>query len=487
MSYYHGIRVSEDPTSVAIPKYGNSALQVVFGTSPVNMAEDPGKAVNKLILANTFAEAKAALGYCEDFENYTLCQVMRSAFIEYGVGPVIFCNVMDPSSTSHKEALSEAAYDVTNRQAVVNVFGVILENLIVKNGASTLTKDTDYITSFDENGYLVLTFISEDTESLSSVTVSGNKLKPSGVTETDVIGGRNASTGVETGIALVRQVYPQFGVTAALLLAPKWSEKTAVANALIAMTENINGDFSALAIVDMDSTSATGSTKYTDVPTAKQNAGYKSKNLNLLWPKVKLPSDGKIVSYSAMYAACIAYTDINNDNVPNLSPSNKELRISGTCLADGTDVYLDKEQANTLNANGIVTAINYAGWKTWGNNTAAYPENTDPKDRWTACRRFFIWWENDFIVQYAKNVDDPTNPRLVQALVTSENIRGNSIVAQGKCAGIRMEYIPDENPIERILDGHVKFRTHLAPYTPAEDILNVFEFDPQAIADALSM
>ena len=85
---------------------------------------------------------------------------------------------------------------------------------------------------------------------------------------------------------------------------------------------------------------------------------------------------------SAVYAAVAASEDIKNDDVPNLSPDNKLSQLTGTVLKDGTQVLMDNEQANVLNGNGIVTAINNSGWRIWGNNTAAYPEITDVKERW---------------------------------------------------------------------------------------------------------
>ena len=84
--------------------------------------------------------------------------------------------------------------------------------------------------------------------------------------------------------------------------------------------------------------------------------------------------------FSAAAAALIADTDYNNDGVPYVSLSNKSLKISGLCLADGSEVILDMEQANLLNSQGINTAINMNGWKAWGNRTACYPGNTDIKD-----------------------------------------------------------------------------------------------------------
>lgn len=75
--------------------------------------------------------------------------------------------------------------------------------------------------------------------------------------------------------------------------------------------------------------------------------------------------------------------------------------------------------------------------------------------------------------------------RLIEAICDAENIRGNSYTAQGKCAGARITYSRDENPVTDIMDGKVRFHQYLAPFTPAEDILNVLEFDPAMLEAAL--
>ena len=201
---------------------------------------------------------------------------------------------------------------------------------------------------------------------------------------------------------------------------------------------------------------------------------------------ITLTAGGKQYAYSAIFGALTAYTDASNDDVPNLSPSNKLIGITGLCLEDGTEVTLDQPQANLLNGQGIITAINDSGWKSWGNNTACYPANTDPKDRWFCCRRFFSWWGNSFILTYKQKVDEPGNYRLIESIVDSENIRGNSYVSQGKCAGARIEFSEDENPVTDILNGKIQFHQYLAPYVPAEDILNILEFDPDMLSAALN-
>ena len=474
MAYNHGIRVLENPTSIATPLTNTSGVPVIFGTAPVNLAADPGNATNKLFLCNTYDEAKAAVGYSDDYENYSLCQSIDAFFKVFKVGPIVLCNVLDPAK--HKAAYTETL-TVSNGQAKVKEKGVILSTLELTSDSTTLAVDVDYTVEFDDEGYALVTVLKEG---VTSIEATGSKLDPAAVTVTDVIGGYDAATGVETGIELVRQVYPLFNVVPGLLLAPGWSKVVSVALTLDAKCEYINGVFQCESVVDIDTEAVK---KYTDVETYKKNNGLNSKHMICLWPKVVF--GGKIFDYSAIYAAMVAYTDANNDNVPNLSPSNKMLGVSAAVLADGTEVALDTVQANVLNAVGVVTAINLGGFKAWGNNTACYPENTDPKDRWICCRRFFSWWGNSFITTYLEKVDDPANYRRIESIVDSENVRGNALVSQGKCAGIRMEYNVSDNPVANVMDGKIRFKQYLAPYTPAEDIENVLEYDVSMIEAAL--
>ena len=476
MAYMHGVRIQENPTSVPTPVSNESGVPVIFGTAPVNLAADPKNATNKLFLCKTFAEAKAAVGYSDDYKNYTLCQAMDAFFKAFGVGPIVICNVLDPAT--HKVEYNETV-NVVSGQAVSTKTGVMLDDLVVKADTETLELNKDYTAEFNESGFVVVTVVKEG---VASVTLSGNQIDASKVTAESVIGSYDAATGKETGTELVRQVYPIFGLTPGFLLAPGWSHIPSVGLALAEKCTDINGMFKCECIVDIDCT-ATGAIKYTDVADKKADSGFLSEHTIALWPMVKYA--GKIMAYSAIYAAMAAYTDYNNDNVPNLSPSNHALRISATVLADGTEVNLDANQANELNAVGVVTAINANGYKAWGNNTAAYPGVTDPKDRWINCRRFFSWWGNSFITTYMEKVDNPANYRLIESIVDSENVRGNSLVSQGKCAGIKMVYDKADNPIANVLDGKIVFRQYLAPYTPAEDILNVLEFDPSMIEAAL--
>lgn len=483
MAYHHGVRILENPTSLTAPILGTAAFPVIVGISPVNLAKNPYEATNVVKLAYNFAEASAAVGYSDNLKDYNLNQSINATFKKFAVAPIALINVLDPKK--HKTQISKMTCPVNALQATVGVEGILLDTLVVEFGETMLQVDVDYITSFDDNGYVVITLLESGAGAeATTLNVSGDKIDPSQVTSKDIIGGYNVSTGKESGLELVRQVYPLFGMTPGLITSPGYSKDPTVASVMAAKCLNINGVFTCECITDLDSTE-NGARKYMDVKTVKEKSGFVSKHMSVVWPKVKIGEE--IYYFSAIYSALIAYIDASNDDVPNLSASNKVIPITGLCLDDeeNSEIVIDQEQANMVNSFGVSTAINLNGFRSWGNNSAAYPGTTDPKDRWFCCRRFFSWWGNSFILSYFQKVDDPLNTTLIEAVCDAENIRGNSYTAQGKCAGARITYSEDENPVTDILNGKIQFHQYLAPYVPAEDILNILEFDPTMLQQAL--
>ena len=67
------------------------------------------------------------------------------------------------------------------------------------------------------------------------------------MTAADIVGGVDAATGAETGLEVVRQVYPKLGMTPGILTAPRFSANATVSAALQAKTKEINGVSSACA------------------------------------------------------------------------------------------------------------------------------------------------------------------------------------------------------------------------------------------------
>lgn len=472
-AYKQGVYVEEEPTALKTPINGNSALQVIFGTAPVNMTKEPSKTVNVPILCNSFSECVENLGYSGDYDSYTLCQSMDANFRQFAVAPVVFVNVLDPEK--HKKTNDETQCTVVNKKAKLAITGVLATTLVIKDLEGNTLEASDYTTSFDDDGTLDIVILKEGVE---TIKVTCDSIDPSLVTEDDIIGGYDAETGKDKGLEVIRQVYPKLRMTAGLILAPGWSHKQTVAAVMEAKCKKINGVFGAECIIDLDTTTVK---KYTDCQEAKELV--QDISAIVCWPMVMM--GGKKTYMSAVKGAEFAYYDALNDDVPCM-PSNHDIPITSTVLSDGTEVVLDTTQANVVNGTGVVTALNNDGWKSSGNEMSIYPSNTDPKDHWINARRFFTWWGNSFICTYKKKVGSQADKRLIESICNSENIRGNAYVAQGKCAAAHIEYREEDNTADKVLAGEVTFRTHLAPYTPAKVIKNILSFDPDALLASLN-
>lgn len=481
MAYEHGIKLNENPTAIQQPVEVSSAVQVYFGTAPINLASDINAVINKPIIVRSFDEAKQKLGYSDDWTSYTLCEAMDAAFKVFKVSPIVLVNVLDPSI--HKETVAETSIALQNKQAIIPVEGVILSTIVVKSadGVTTYVKDTDYLVAFNDDGHPVISVLATITDTTLKVTY--DKLKPSLVTKTDIIGGYTAETNTFKGAELVKTIYPTLGVIPNLLLAPGWSHELEVGAVLAAKSIDINGVFKVSNILDV-----VGKTKEEAVTTKESNS-YNDKTSVVCWPKAKILN--KTYHYSTIIGCVIARTDAENESVPYKSPSNKKIPISTMINDDGEEVFLDQVEGNILNGNGIVTAINMGGWRTWGNDTAAYKYDpnsnliADPKDRFIAVRRMFDWWGNTFIQTYFDKVDDPTNYRLIESVVDSENIRANGFQARGQIAGAKISFSQSDNPINQILNGKIKFSQKAAFYTPSRVIENDLEFDPTILSATL--
>lgn len=468
----HGVSIIEQPTSVLAPSQASSGIPFAVGTAPVNLASAAAP-VNTPVLVHTYAEAVAALGHSDNWEDFTLCELIYSHFSLYAMAPMILVNVLDPAT--HKTTVAPTTLAVSNRVATLKVDGVLLPSLVVKSsdGATTYSKTTDYTAAFNDDGHVLITTKATGVigAGITQLQVGYDKINPSVVDANHIIGGVTLD-GAYTGFELVNQAYPRFGILPDLLLAPGWSHLPAVAAVMKAKAGNINGNFKAMALTDIDPAQP-----YTDAGAWKSENSYTGTLQIAMYPMLTLGD--KKFHYSTQMAGLIAATDAANGGIPFLSPSNKALQADGTALADGADLFLGIDQASYLNSLGIVTALNLgtSGWKSWGNNTGAYPGVTDPKDSFIPIRRMFNWVGNSLILTYMQKVDDPMNKRLIAAVTDSVNIWLNGLTASGALLGGRVEFRESENPTTDLMSGKVTFHVYITPPGPAQEINFLLEYD----------
>lgn len=472
-AYKHGVYTSEEATSIISPVEATAGLQVVVGTAPINLAKTD-EYVKKPLLAYTLAEAVQGLGYSDDWENYTLCEVMDATFRLYGVAPVVFINVLDPKKHISTEENNEV--EVVNKKAIIDVKGILLDLLKVKlsSDGQDLTKDKDYTASFDDTGNVIITFLDDSVpSSQTKIYVSYTKLEPSKVTEADIIGGIDANTGEASGLELVNSVFPKFGMVPGQILAPKFSKNPTVAAVMRAKAANVNTYFKAMSLDDINSEEAN---TYSKVAEWKNTNNYTAANEIPCWPKVAMGD--KKYHLSTHIAALCALIDSENDDLPYVSPSNKSLQINKAIVEGGTEINLDPNQAAYLNGQGIITTLNFiGGWKAWGNRTGAYPSTTDVKDTFIPVRRMHNWIGNTIVLTVWEKVDSPANRRLIDSVVDSLNVWLNGLTTTGALLGGRVEFRDEDNPTTDLLNGTVRFRVFLAEPTPSENIEFILEFD----------
>lgn len=475
---FHGIKVNEEDKLVPSVTDVTSGIPFVVGTCPVHLAESGEVIVNTPVLIRNMEEAKKKLGYSEDFDKYTACEVMYTSFQLFGVSPVIFVNVLDPAK--HAKAFAKQSVTVDKMQAVVPIEGALKDGLKVTADSTALTEGTDYIlTKKDEKVCITLLSDGKAADTLT-VEVEGKQVDPSLVTEEDIVGGYNAEDGTESGLELIRQVYPRFGLTVGTIVVPKYSKKKAVAAVIEAKCEEINGVFRADAVVDLDASTCT---KYTDIRTAKDALRVSSEHTLVLWPKVKV---GDLVLHaSSVAAALVQYMDQQYDGVPSRSPSNQDAKIDAAVLDDGTEVMLDFVTASAVNDEGVATFINANGWVLWGNETAAYPRNTNQKAKFWCARRFFTWRTNYFIVKYIRCIDSTANRKLIESICDEENMACNGLVSSGVCASANIEFRDEDNTVETLADGILVFRQTFGLFGPAKTIYNTLVVDLDSVVEAL--
>ena len=343
MPYQHGITITEVNGSDVGALQSTAGIHVIIGKAPVNLAADPYAVTNTPTLVRSFDEAQSLFGYSEDFANYNICEAMYTYFKLVRVAPVIFINVLNPRT--HKTEVTETV-TVANSQATLSASGILLDTITAVSGENDLVIGTDYIAAFDSDGKVVLSALSNKVG--ATISVTAQKINPEAVTDADIVGGFNATTGVMTGIELVRSVYPKFGRFASVLIAPGITSAV-VAAALQAKTIDVNGTFSAETIIDISENTAVPA----NVKAAKDTAAIISPHAIAVWPKAKVGQ--RVISMSAVLGAVLAFYDAENDDVPCLTPSNKTIGLSGICNASGAEIYVDQATANALNGFGIVT------------------------------------------------------------------------------------------------------------------------------------
>lgn len=485
MAYNHGVRISEVATSLLPTAEVSAGIPFIVGTAPVNMTDPSNVNVPKLVYS--YAEAVKEFGYVPPADDaasglkkfgFSISEFIYSQFSLFGVGPAIIVNVLDPTKHKVTASITQVALDTKTGSATIPETAIIASTVVLSGTSGDYARGTDYTLSFDDDGQLVVTSLKNSEGDFlcatgTDLTFAAEKLDPSKVSADDIIGGVTAA-GVKSGLELVSECFPRFRLVPGLIIAPGFSENPGVAAVMAAKSSGINSVFNAVCIVDIPTDEVK---TYTEAAAWKNTNNVTDPTQIACWPKLAL--DGIVFNQSTQLAGLIGQVDSENDDVPYVSPSNKNYQMTSAVLDDGEEVWLDVETAAYLNGQGIVTALNFTGgWKCWGNRTACYPANTDVKDAFIPIRRMFAWVGNTFVQTFWQRVDYPLTRRQVDVIVDSANIWMNGLAAKQYILGGTVEFRESDNPTTDLMDGISVFHVRITPPSPNREISFVLEYDP---------
>jgi phage tail sheath protein FI len=469
-SFSHGVSWSDVPTSVISPILSDVGLNVVVGAAPLHLTKNGKNFINVPRIYNRYEDAVMELGYSKDWDTYDICEHMDALFVEFGMYPVVYIAVNDPEAGA--TIVAPAPHILVNGQVDTGVeFIAWTIQVTGPTGTPVYVEGTDYLLGLSPNNTTIVTRVATGAipTDTSTIEVGGKSPSATPITATDIIGGIDITTGKRTGLEVIEDVFQKTAKVPGIIICPKFSKDPEVAAVMEAKCESINGCFAATCLIDVD----TASVKVAqDVNAWKNENNITFARQQCLFGKPALigATEQKVFNFASQQGPLMQWTDAyRGGGLPYHSPSNKQLRMNALLLDNGDEVPMHLLDANMLNSQGVVTALNFiGGWRSWGNRTAAYPANTDVKDMFIPVRRMFDFIGNTIVLTIWQKVDEPGNRRLIDAIVNSLQLWLDGLANSEALLGARVEFRQDENPTTEILNGHYVFHVYFAVPTPAE-------------------
>lgn len=439
MSYLHGIYANRIDGDSVVPKTSGT-LPVYFGIAPVHQLEDYAGKVNVPILLTGAVQAIGQVGYCDIWPDFSLSEAVFAHFMRgEAAGPIVVVNALDPD-LHREESDTTASLTFAAGKAEIADDKAILSTIAITGK----TKGTDYTAAYSDDGKSVV--IRDLTGGMTTVTATYRKVDLSLVDEDDVIDAISAA---------LPNVYEETGMVPSLLLAPGWSQIKEVSNALVNAADKINGHWNAYVLCDLDPTVATVAAAQAKKVSDRRDTAKETP----CWPMV---TDGDHYYHlSCLSAVKNQIVDAQNNDIPYESCSNKVLPgITGLAVKEASgemkSLKMTIDDANALNAQGIRTAVFWAGnYRIWGPHTGAYSYGgkCDADEIFDCSVRMIRWLGNTFQELYGDVIDKPMHRSRVDSILNEEQMRLDNLVSRGALLLGKIRFDASETPTSDIVSG----------------------------------
>lgn len=444
---------------------------VYVGTAPIHLVRDYAsvQGINKPVKLNNFVDAQRKLGFSTDWATFTLCEAMAAHFNNPigNIGPIYVINVLDPDVHKKAEQTTKNVTFVNGRAEFISDT-IILDTFAIAEKAEGVDYNLDY--NYTKNS-VIITSVDAEAPLTGAQNVTYYEIDTSAITADTIVGGVSAN-GEYTGLSALKLLYQEQGQVCNLLAAPGWSDKPQVYNALISASQKINGHWDAFVCADIplkDSTAAAVDTITKAIEWKKLN-GYTSERSKVCWPQT-MDNNGQIFHLSTLAMVEFMRADYSHDSVPMETCGNKEVQgIKQYFGAESKNQGFDKQDANDLTSNGIMTIIAWGGnWVLWGDHTAAYSygADVDPRAIFDVSMRMLFYITNSFQLEWSPKIDKPMEIQLRDRILNREQEKLDALVVAGALIGNpQVLFLESENSTADMMNGDFRWDIAVTPMPP---------------------
>lgn len=469
--YKYGV-YGEIGQSVGQSAIQSSAIPVYVGTAPVHLIRGYADAdiINHPVKLSNLNDAKAKVGYSDDWGTYTLCEAIGMHFNNAlgNVGPIYIVNVLDPVTMQATTATTKSV-TITNGAGSFVDSDIILDTLAISattgegDDATTTTykEGKDYSVAYDFLKTQVTISASNSEIASAAVTVTYKTVDTSKVEPADII----------NAISKIDLVYSESFEIPRYLAAPGWSQIPAVYNALVSGAQKIDGHWDAFVYADLPLVQADGTTAVDTIAKAiswKKANGFTAERSKVGWPMFEL-NDGKTVHASTLGVVETQRIDYEHDSVPMETCGNKAVPVVKQYFGNSYNPF-GQSGGRDLAAAGILTAIPWAGeWVLWGDHTAAYTygANVDTRAIFDVSMRMLFYITNNFQQEWSPRIDRPMDLRLRDEIINREQEKLDALVGMGALIGNpTVEFIESENSQTDMMNGDFVWNILVTPTPP---------------------
>jgi phage tail sheath protein FI len=444
---------------------------VYVGVAPINLVRSYKdiNGVNAPVKLNNFVDAQRKLGISQDWEKFSLCEVMTAHFNNPvgNIGPIYVINVLDPEVHKASSQTTKSLTFVNGRAEFVSDL-IILDTLAIADKAEGVDYNLDY--NYTKNS-VVISSIDADAPLSGSITVTYFEVDLSKITSADIIGGVTAG-GEYSGLGALRLLYQEQNQVCNLLAAPGWSHEPAVYNALISAAQKINGHWDAFVCADIPLVAEDDEAvdTITKAVAWKKENGYTNERSKVCWPQT-MDNAGQIFHLSTLAMVELMRADFAHASVPMETCGNKEIQgIKQYFGPDSKNRGFDQQDANDLTSNGIMTLIAWGGrWVLWGDHTAAYSygADVDPRAIFDVSIRMLFHITNSFQREWSPKIDKPMTLQLKDRILNREQEKLDALVARGALIGDpKVLFLESENSTTDLMNGDFRWDIAATPTPP---------------------